>query len=815
MNAPLTDVGQIPMSPALAATLARAADAAKARRLPRVTLEHVLLSLCDDPDGQAVLDASRLDVLRLRWDVARFVDGFAPPPNQPPSSEPLAVAEDVSRILEAAGAAARGGRRRDIDGAIVLAAIVGDGQSHAARILEAHGLTFDAAIRALQQAISRRPAPPPIRPSEPFGTEDVLARARERIQARTTPTLSDLMPRPQSVPQTMPSPEPQTAPFADGVGGSSAPDFQSVVPAPETADVPSPQMHAPSKVVDDSAGDVMSVDDGVSMRAEPVPSVDGNASVTPPVARDDAAADEAAMPPVEPAAPRLPGAPNFAAPSANVSASASTDVPRLGTLPGWPEKSSDQQAATNTVQPADESAPLSSPAHDESEPPRHMPMLTDGAKKTDVALSGMAAAPAVPTIRDDSAARPEPTFAPSQSQMRPVAQESPSHNRPPETGAAAPTPHAPRNDVPTSAGPTAGAVTGPVAGPPPLPTLGLSLGDAGLHPSEAGFDPFAFSAGPSTSPSIGPSFEPTGDAASRPLADRKPTADVLAPASASPPEWEAHGPHVLSVQPAATAPAGSFDMPPVPGHAPGLAPGQGTGSLVTGDRQSAHVPRPSHDAGPPQQNTQGPSHARGQAPPRQQERGRDAPHHAERNPERAARTIPVGKLLARVPRKMRVGRIKPVNIRLPIAAINDALRPYQTRPRSASGFAVRLYAPDGGVYVTGDTDMIYWPGSVGNDANEPQDHVTWHFQVVPYERGQIPITMVLRAIAATGNGGIDEYDVGDDTTYVNVRSNLKRAFMKVFGWLFAFGLGIALGRHVDGFWAALHASAPSLIPPPP
>lgn len=164
---------------------------------------------------------------------------------------------------------------------------------------------------------------------------------------------------------------------------------------------------------------------------------------------------------------------------------------------------------------------------------------------------------------------------------------------------------------------------------------------------------------------------------------------------------------------------------------------------------------------------------------------------------------------------MRVGRIKPVNIRLPIAAINDALRPYQTRPRSASGFAVRLYAPDGGVYVTGDTDMIYWPGSVGNDANEPQDHVTWHFQVVPYERGQIPITMVLRAIAATGNGGIDEYDVGDDTTYVNVRSNLKRAFMKVFGWLFAFGLGIALGRHVDGFWAALHASAPSLIPPPP
>ena len=51
----------------------------------------------------------------------------------------LGVSQDVRRILEAAAAAARGSRRRDINGAIVLAAIVGDARSMAAQILQPTG----------------------------------------------------------------------------------------------------------------------------------------------------------------------------------------------------------------------------------------------------------------------------------------------------------------------------------------------------------------------------------------------------------------------------------------------------------------------------------------------------------------------------------------------------------------------------------------------------------------------------------------------------------------------------------------------------
>lgn len=186
MNVVAADFSQIPMSQHLAATLARASDMAGATGSADVSLEHVLMALCDDPDAEAVLMASRVDVARLKSETVGYL-GSLP---QQYSSGGLGVAPALSRILEAAAAAARGGRRRDINGAIVLAAIVGDGKSAAAQILQAHGLTFDEAIRALQAALAvpARDAVPDFRPAD-----DVLARARERVQSRSAPGLRDIM----------------------------------------------------------------------------------------------------------------------------------------------------------------------------------------------------------------------------------------------------------------------------------------------------------------------------------------------------------------------------------------------------------------------------------------------------------------------------------------------------------------------------------------------------------------------------------------------------------------------------------------------
>ena len=187
MSVTAAELGQIPMSPDLGATLSRGAEFAAGAGATDVTLEHLLAALCDDRDAIAVLDASNVDIAALKADVAGQF-----PQNEPAEDSPvsLGVSQDVRRILEAAAAAARGSRRRDINGAIVLAAIVGDGRSMAAQTLQTHGLTFDGAIRALQTALmpQQRPAAQPA-PQAPPVADDVLARARERVQSRSAPSL--------------------------------------------------------------------------------------------------------------------------------------------------------------------------------------------------------------------------------------------------------------------------------------------------------------------------------------------------------------------------------------------------------------------------------------------------------------------------------------------------------------------------------------------------------------------------------------------------------------------------------------------------
>ncbi len=231
MGVTATDIAQIPMSSDLAATLARGADFAGATGAAEVSLEHLLAALCDDPDAIAVLDASHINGERLKADVvSRVLQSAQPSPNPQDS---LGVSQDVRRILEAAAAAARGSRRRDINGAIVLAAIVGDARSNAAEILEAHGLTFDNAIRALQAALA------PVReaPVQPPVADDVLARARERVQSRATPSLREIMkdmPRPAPLAPSVPLPEvpPAQTPSFDVASERSVPQPE-VVPAPE------------------------------------------------------------------------------------------------------------------------------------------------------------------------------------------------------------------------------------------------------------------------------------------------------------------------------------------------------------------------------------------------------------------------------------------------------------------------------------------------------------------------------------------------------------------------------------------------------
>ncbi|MFM9848547.1 MAG: Clp protease N-terminal domain-containing protein [Hyphomicrobiaceae bacterium] len=178
LEAVAEDFGKIPLSQMLAATVARGMDYARAQNHRTMTLEHLLLALTEDEEAALVLIGCNVDLIRLRDDVAGFlgqVNDRAPPDA---ASKPV-IAPELKRIIEYAAAAAQQAKRSNVNGAITLAAMIGEGRSMAASFLRAQGLTFEVAVRVLQQQGKPQMAPG----GNQASTEDILSGARARIAA--------------------------------------------------------------------------------------------------------------------------------------------------------------------------------------------------------------------------------------------------------------------------------------------------------------------------------------------------------------------------------------------------------------------------------------------------------------------------------------------------------------------------------------------------------------------------------------------------------------------------------------------------------
>jgi len=196
------ELERIPMSKALASTLARAAEYASSQAHVEITLNHLLLALTEDSDAEIVLATSKINVAELKRDIAKQL-GLIEERLPLDQEETTRLSPELRHILEASAQAAQG-RRNEINGAIVLAAIVGDGNSTAANLLKVQGLTFEAAIQALQTSLSDAPgtrAPttrPATRPqtapsqmpseADKATAEDFLAKARAKIESTKATT---------------------------------------------------------------------------------------------------------------------------------------------------------------------------------------------------------------------------------------------------------------------------------------------------------------------------------------------------------------------------------------------------------------------------------------------------------------------------------------------------------------------------------------------------------------------------------------------------------------------------------------------------
>jgi hypothetical protein len=252
------ELSSIPMSTHLGQSLERAHRFAREQSHRAVTLEHLLLALTEDAEAAVILQSANIELGRLSTEVSGYLGRLPEDMRGDGVTEPRPDAE-LLRVLQAAASAAKQSRRRQIDGAIVLAAVVGDGKTAAAGLLKALGMTFEEAIRALQRANTKarlkptsKPATParadtkPAASAEPAETaavtepassdaapgplqsaEDILAAARSRIQQR-----SGVGPaKPAAVMEAPPA----RAPDASQEPGADAADSQPPVEPAETA----------------------------------------------------------------------------------------------------------------------------------------------------------------------------------------------------------------------------------------------------------------------------------------------------------------------------------------------------------------------------------------------------------------------------------------------------------------------------------------------------------------------------------------------------------------------------------------------------
>ena len=144
----------IMLSPHLEQTLRRALGFANQRRHEYATLEHLLLSLCDDTDAVAVLRACGVDLERLRRQLIEYLDNelanlVAP---RPDDAKPTA---GFQRVLQRAAIHVQSSGREEVTGANVLVAMFSERDSHAVYYLQEQEMTRFDAVNYISHGIAK------------------------------------------------------------------------------------------------------------------------------------------------------------------------------------------------------------------------------------------------------------------------------------------------------------------------------------------------------------------------------------------------------------------------------------------------------------------------------------------------------------------------------------------------------------------------------------------------------------------------------------------------------------------------------------
>jgi ATP-dependent Clp protease ATP-binding subunit ClpA len=158
------------LSPELKATLERAVEDVRSRHHEYLTLEHLLLSILDDPSGVDIVVKCGGDVDKLRGDLERFLDEEV---DELPEGEESGPDQTLAfhRVLERAAMHVQAAGRQQMTTGNVIASMFRERDSHAVYLLEKQGVSRFDVINYISHGVSKIESAGPVVPRS-RGVED-------------------------------------------------------------------------------------------------------------------------------------------------------------------------------------------------------------------------------------------------------------------------------------------------------------------------------------------------------------------------------------------------------------------------------------------------------------------------------------------------------------------------------------------------------------------------------------------------------------------------------------------------------------------
>src|SRR6266481_8702990 len=159
------------LSPELQATLQRAVDDVRGRRHEYLTLEHLLLSILDDPSGVDIVVKCGGDIEKLRGDVERFLEEQV---DELPDGEESGPDQTLAfqRVLQRAAMHVQAAGRSQMTTGNVIASMFRERDSHAVYLLEKQGVSRFDVINYISHGVSKVDGGGPVVQRTPRGVED-------------------------------------------------------------------------------------------------------------------------------------------------------------------------------------------------------------------------------------------------------------------------------------------------------------------------------------------------------------------------------------------------------------------------------------------------------------------------------------------------------------------------------------------------------------------------------------------------------------------------------------------------------------------